>query len=193
MEKTLSLWCRTNKYHTMRIKVFIVCNIFVLQATIAHDNYHSLVEEGKTWNMQYQHMSGLYPNYDYRYYIEGDTLIADRNCKKLYVFNESNDGLTEYKMALHESDGKVCFIPNGSTESHILYDFKIPEGNSAVVSDPIHPEWEIELRNNENRLVETNGVGRHCLLVNRVDESFENYPSGWWIEGIGSELGPLNT
>ena len=152
------------------------------------------VEEGKVWNMRYQNDEGyLYPDYEYSYYIEGDTLVSGKNCKKLYTYNENDDGLTEYKMALYETDRKVYFIPSGSTESNVLYDFQIPEGTSSVVSDPIHPEWKMEMRNNKNRMTKTNGISRHCLFVNRLDTSFEDYPSGWWIEGIGSELGPLNT
>ena len=152
------------------------------------------VEEGKVWNMLYNNEEAyLYPSYQYQYYIEGDTLISSLNCKKLYAYNENNDGQTQYKMALHESGGKVYFIPNGSTESYLLYDFQIPEGTSAVMANPIYPEWELEMRNNKDKIIEMNGVIRHCLFVNRVDASFEDFPSGWWIEGIGSELGPLNT
>lgn len=153
------------------------------------------VEEGKVWNMRCHriYIPELSPDYDFNYFIEGDTLISNLNCMKLYAFNESNDGLTKYKMALYESEGKVYFIPSGSTESFILYDFMIPEGESTITANTIHPEWEIEMRNNEDKLIEINDVSRHCLLVNRVDASFEDYPSGWWIEGIGSELGPLNT
>ena len=153
------------------------------------------VEEGKVWNMRCHriYISDLYPDYDFNYFIKGDTLISDRNYKKLYAYNENNDGQTLYKMALSESKGKVFSIPRGTTESHILYDFKIPEGASTFTADAFHPEWEIKMRNNKDRLIETNGVSRHCLHVNRVDASFEDFPSGWWIEGIGSELGPLNT
>ena len=158
------------------------------------NNYIPFVEEGKVWNMRYQNDEGyLYPDYEYSYYIEGDTLVSGINCKKLYTYNENDDGLAEYKMALYETEKNVYFIPSGSTESYILYDFHIPEGTSAVVSDPIHPEWELEMRNNKNGMTKTNGISRHCLFVNRVYDSFEDFPSGWWIEGIGSELGPLNT
>ena len=156
---------------------------------------HPFVEEGKVWNMQCQriYVPGVYPDYDFNYFIKGDTLISGINYKKLYAYNENNDGQTQYKMALSESKGKVFFVPGGSTESYILYDFLIHEGASTVTADNIHPEWEIEMRNNKDKLIEINDVSRHCLLVNRVDASYEDYPSGWWIEGIGSELGPLNT
>ena len=74
------------------------------------------------------------PDYEFKYFIEGDTLIAGQNCKKFYSFNEHYNNQTEYKMALHESEGKVYFIPSGSTESYILYDFTIPVGTSTVIS-----------------------------------------------------------
>ena len=158
-------------------------------------NSHPFVEEGKVWNMYCHRIYNpeAYPDYDFNYFIKGDTLISGMNYKKLYAYNENNDNQTEYKMALHESKGKVYFIPSGSTESYLLYDFQIPEGASIVTADNIHPEWEIEMRNNKDILIEINDVSRHCLFVNRVDASFEDFPSGWWIEGIGSELGPLNT
>ena len=192
----------TGKYTVTLQEIFLVES----NGAIRHKDYtefkwpimgssHPFVEEGKVWNMQCHriYVPGVYPDYDFNYFIKGDTLISSMNCKKLYAFNENDDNQTEYKMALHESGGKVYFIPNGSTESYLLYDFQIPEGASTVAADNIHPEWEIEMRNNKDRLIEINDVSRHCLFVNRVDASFEDFPSGWWIEGIGSELGPLNT
>ena len=180
----------------MKKLILLFLLIIVRVSIFAQENHYlPFAEEGKVWNMQYHNdLNHLqYPDYNYQYFIKGDTLISESNCKKLYVFNENNDGLTEYKMAIYETEGKVYFIPSGSTESLLLYDFQIQEGTSAVMSNPIHPEWEIEMRNNKDGMTKTNGISRHCLFVNRLDTSFEDYPSGWWIEGIGSELGPLNT
>jgi hypothetical protein len=173
------------------ILLFLLC--FVQVSLLAQENnYLPFVEEGKVWNMYCHYEDYLpFPNYHYRYFIEGDTLIAGQNCKKLYAFNENNDKQTMYKMALFESEGKVYFIPCGSTENYILYDFTIPVGSSAIINDPIKPEWEFEMRNNKDEFTKIDGINRHCLFVNRVDDS--EFPSGWWIEGIGSELGPLNT
>ena len=156
-------------------------------------NYSPFAEEGKVWNMQYYDISGSSPDYKFNYFIKGDTLIAGQDCKKLYSFNEDNDNKVKYQMALRESEGKVYFILNGSTESYLLYDFLIPVGTSVVIADNIHPDWKKEMKNKEDRLIDINGVSRHCLFVNEVNAHGEDYPSGWWIEGIGSELGPLNT
>ena len=178
-----------------KIIFFLFVNAFMQTAFAQNADYKPFIEEGKVWNMYYHNdlAHEIDPTYYYRYFIQGDTIIAGQNCKKFYAFNEDNDNKTEYKMAFHESEGKVYFIPIGSTESHILYDFSIPKGTSVVLSDPIHPELDIEMQNNKDGIAKINGVNRHCFFVKRADSAFEDYPSGWWVEGIGSELGPLNT
>lgn len=163
----------------------------------AHNiDYNPFAEEGKVWNMLYNNEEDiLTPGYEFCYFIKGDTTISDLTCKKLYVYNEGNKKQRVYKMAFYEDEnkGRVYFIPVGSTEKHLLYDFRIPEGASSIMSDAIHPDWDIVMKNNKDLFVETNGRNRHCLLVNRVNTFSGERPSGWWIEGIGSELGPLNT
>ena len=179
-------------------KVIILFFLIIVRVSLYAQEeleYRPFVEEGKAWNMFYKsnEFVDVVPDYEFKYFIEGDTLIAGQNCKKFYSFNEHYNNQTEYKMALHESEGKVYFIPSGSIESYILYDFTIPVGTSTVISSVSSPESNIEMRNNKNGIARTNGISRHCLLVNKVDVSIEDFPSGWWIEGIGSELGPLYT
>ena len=179
-------------------KVIILFFLIIVRVSLYAQEeleYRPFVEEGKVWNMFYKsnEFVDVVPDYEFKYFIGGDTLIAGQNCKKFYSFNEHYNNQTEYKMALHESEGKVYFIPSGSTESYILYDFTIPVGTSTVISSVSSPESNIEMRNNKNGIARTNGISRHCLLVNKVDVSIEDFPSGWWIEGIGSELGPLYT
>ena len=180
----------------MKRTILLLLTLFVQLGFFAQENnYMPFAEEGKVWNMYYHNDLNhlLYPTYYYHFFIEGDTLIAGKSSKKLYAFNENNDNQTEYKMALFESVGKVYFIPKGSTESYILYDFQMSKGTSTIIADPIHPESEIEMRNNKSVVAKINDVSRRCSYVNRINANFEDYPSGWWIEGIGSELGPLNT
>ena len=157
--------------------------------------YTPFVEEGKVWSMLYdnEEAADLYPSYEFYYFIEGDTLISGLNCKKFYVRNENNNNLTEYLMALYEANRKVLFFPKGSSESHVLYDFSIPAGSTSFVSDPIHPDRIIKIQNNEDRVIISDGFSRHCLLVNRFFNTEIEKSSGWWIEGVGSELGPIIT
>ena len=61
------------------------------------EGYHPFVEEGKVWNMLSQkEAADLYPDYEFSYFIKGDTLISDLNCKKLYSYNENNTNQTKF-------------------------------------------------------------------------------------------------
>ena len=150
------------------------------------------VEDGKVWRMLYDNpeISDIYPDYEFSYFISGDTLIAGRECKKLYGYNEKNDGLTQYKLALFEEDDRVYFIRAQSVEPYVLYDFSESFQKTTTVSDGVL------MRLFERKPVNINGTERLCLHLNRQwdnqDENFWDWPTGWWIQGVGSILGPLN-
>lgn len=159
--------------------------------------YSPFVEEGKVWKMIYSNEEMPdYPSYDFCYYIMGDTIIGDVECKKFYVFNESNTHETKYLMAVFEVDKKVFFIPAGMEDYYTLYDFSLPNGYSVSVTDALHPNRERDMNIMEEWYVNIGGENRRCIKV-RWAESIpveeDEFLSGWWIEGIGSEQGPLNT
>ena len=145
------------------------------------------VEEGKVWKMK----SG---NNDLQYFIKGDTVIGDKECKKLYSFNEGNSNSVAYKLALYETDREVFFIPVNKEESYVLYDFTVPVNETTFVNEPLHPhDWPpLAMKNYERRPVNLVGTERTCLLMRRIHEDMDIFLSGWWIEGVGGEQGPLN-
>ena len=156
------------------------------------------VEDGKVWRMLYHNpeIADIDHDYEFSYFIKGDTLIAGRECKKFYGYNEKNDGLTLYKLALFEEDDKVYFIPVQSEEHYVLYDFSDSFQETTTVSWVVHPGNSIMMRLFERKTVNINGTERLCLHLNRQrdnqDEIFWDFPTGWWIQGVGSILGPLN-
>ena len=180
------------------MKEIVLCLALTLAVCPCLSQPLPFVEEGKIWHMVYNNpeASDIYPDYQFYYFIKGDTLISGRNCKKMYVYNENNNDSIVYLMSLFETERKVFFIPKDSTISFVLYDFSIPVGATATITDAIHPDRKITMRNNGEKDVDINGLSRHCCLVNRVSSSgseVSDFPSGLWIEGVGSELGPLAT
>jgi hypothetical protein len=157
--------------------------------------YVPFVEEGKTWYMNYSNEEvPEYPDYDYCYYIQGDTVIGGIECKKFYAFNYNNAQETEYLLALFENDRKVYFIPKNMENSHVLYDFDNTKGGIVSVTDAIHTDWEREMKMVEERILNIGLESRRCVLMQPMwEERPTETSSGWWIEGIGSEIGPLNT
>jgi hypothetical protein len=153
----------------------------------AQTPYKPFVEEGKVWKMK----SG---NNDLQYFIKGDTVIGDKECKKLYSFNAGNTNAVDYKLALYETDRKVYFIPKNKEESYVLYDFTVPVNETTFVNEPLHPhDWPpLIMKNYERRSVNLMGTERTCVLMRRIHEDMDILLSGWWIEGVGGEQGPLN-
>lgn len=180
------------------MRVFILFLIWVTDccSCIAQNIvYCPFVEEGKTWYMKYNNEEAPeYPDYDYCYYIQGDTVIGGIECKKFYVFNNNNEQETEYLLAIFENDRIVYFIPKNTENSYVLYDFSMTNGEIVPVTDAMHTDWERGLKIVEERIMDIGGETRRCILMQPIwEDKTILIPSGWWIEGIGSELGPLNT
>ena len=186
----------------MRIYQILLLSILYYSSTVAAQQKKDfqLLEDGKEWIIWHYNGSdaqGLEKSqeYSFSYIISGDTLIGDTRCMKLYSLNEQNTGNTTYKMALHESDGKVYFIPEGAEQCYLLYDFSPAIGSTVTVSDVLHPgEWYHTLRIVEERVLLIAGQEKRAIQVS-IDNGAEDFrnESGWWIEGVGSELGLLNT
>ena len=148
--------------------------------------------EGKVWHMRHDSPIPHNVSYDFDYFIQGDTLIATNECKKFYAYNEDGKQQTVYKMALYEQEGKVFFIPEDSETPYLLYDFQSNAGDTVTVFECNHPEHlQKDMSVLEVNWFSVNGVERRCERVGLQERS--NRSAGWWIEGIGSELGPLNT
>ena len=99
------------------------------------EGYNSpFAEEGKRWNYRYvcSHPDYQYLNYDYSYFIHGDTIINGIICKKLY-YEQSNE--TSYKGAIYEEEKCVIFFPQGKNKSYILFDFGREVGEMMITGD----------------------------------------------------------
>ena len=69
----------------------------------------------------------------------------------------------------------------------------IPNVDIISVTDAIHRDWERDLKIVEERIMNIEGESRRCILMQPIwEENPIQTLSGWWIEGVGSELGPLN-
>ena len=129
------------------------------------------------------------------YVIQGDTVIAGLEAKKVYSINEVNTGAVVYKMALREEDRKVFFIAPGSEQQYVLYDFNGTTGDVVSVAGVINnnPRY-VNLKIIAKNKAHIHGIDRQVYRVKLMDSNNdEDFYSGWWIEGIGSELGPFNT
>ena len=169
-----------------KILCIILVSLPLLCCGAKDADYAPFAEESTVWHMVKEHP--LPPDYEeyetdyfYEYFIKGDTVIAGLPCKKMYRYNWENSGVAAFSCGVYEVDRKV-FTVGGEGQTWLLYDFGAEVGD--VVTDGNH---EFVFHVEEVRLVNIRGVNRRALLVGSEGGC------GWWIEGIGCDLGPLNT
>ncbi|MBR6283082.1 MAG: dockerin type I repeat-containing protein [Muribaculaceae bacterium] len=168
---------------------FMMMSLPLLWCGAQDADYVPLAEEGKVWHMVKQHP--LPPDYEefetdflYEYFIKGDTVIAGRPCKKMYRYNWENSGVAAFNCGIYDEDGKVFQVrDDGMTK--LLYDFSAEVGDVVTLMDD-SGNYEFKFHVEEVRQVNIRGVNRRALLVGSEGGC------GWWIEGIGCDLGPLN-
>ena len=85
------------------MKQFLLMLAMMPLVSFAQDGYRPLVEQGKKWT--YHHDTYQYV-YDYHYTLEGDTVVAGKDCLKMYSENRYGDGERQYEGALFEENKK---------------------------------------------------------------------------------------
>lgn len=156
----------------------VLCSLFTALSSFAQSDYRPLVEQGKKWTFQ----NNTYQNvYDYYYTLEGDTVVAGKNCQKMYSENKDNTGAVVYEGALYEENKKVyCFYPE-KDETTLLYDFDCEAGDtkkSMVVK---------EIRTDTIATVVKRYIFEPYLMSDNGEEFYVLLGNVSWIESVGSE------
>ncbi len=165
----------------MRHLLFLVIFSFGFGNMAKADNI-PFVQDGKQWmyfgsrpeTNPYKKEDGAYYG-TYYYYLQGDTIIGDISCLKLY-YEEERGNLSElYEGAMYEEEGRVYFIPEGKTTAALLYDF------SCQVGDSIETFGGTMMVEN----IKTVGYDGKTYKVISVQDT--KSWTGAWIEGVGSK------
>lgn len=158
--------------------------------------------EGKTWNCYYPNGSGLLGQTLHTFYIEGDTLVADRKCKKMYCCNDADKAATMRLAAvLYEEGRKVFMIKPDEETGRLLYDFGADVGDVRYVYEchvdrdgtVTYNESPVEITVTEKEdIVCTDGA---VIPVIRFTMKYSNGDTyeGCWNDGCGSFVCPLTS
>ena len=142
--------------------------------------YRPLVKEGKHWT--YDNFMPLRPaEYDHYYYydLKGYTLIAGRQCLKMYSDTRSNDSAIRYEGALYEVNKKVyCFFPN-QDKAELLYDFDCAVGDTFNVY-----VGQLVVTDIKSEALGDITIKKYTLQP--VVSAEEQMGEIFWIEGVGA-------
>ena len=149
---------------------------------VDNESYRPLVEEGKHWTVD-DFMPLRPAEYDHYYYydLKGDTLIAGKNCLKMYSDNLMNSSEIKYQGSLYEENKKVyCFSP-GKEKAELLYDFDCAVGDTLHVQSGNLVVKDIQTEDN-------GGIAIKKYTLCEVNEMLDIL----WIEGVGASTDFFN-
>lgn len=181
----------------MKTKIMTVLLVMTALGLRAQD-YNPLVEEGKRWNVVFS-LEGPSPTPQHytttSYKIMGDTLLDGTSYKKLYSTNREDLSNWQLQGVLRETETKQVFIKDYANhtfegQERLLYDFSMQLGESICYYGE---SCCLTLVSICDTVFEEDGKTYKKHVLEYYEEGM---PLGFyetWIEGIGSELGLLNS
>ena len=168
--------------------VFLLAMLLAGLGTQAQElGYRKFLSEGKCWSQHaVYHYGKAFEYIDiekdiyYSYLLKGDTLINDKDCKKMYFCSED----TTYYCAMYEVDRKVMYIPKGEQVAKVLYDFQ----ENPQTFWEFGMEWPKLLLLTTDTISVGDNYFRRLRFSNEefYYEDFDDIVSNW-VEGIGCD------
>ena len=120
--------------------------------------------------------------------FEGDTLIEGKTYKKVWIAeDEHHQNWFFYGAFVREENNRVYYREFFGEEG-LIYDFNITLGDTVTVTNPLAPDGILLTLTGIDSIQTEQGYRKRWKLV-KDEFSTDEY----WIEGIGSESGVLNS
>jgi len=160
----------------------------------SQDDYFPFIEQGKEWNFIAYQSDGLgkTTEYEYKYKINGDTIINQVKYAKIYMIDYRYNS-TELSAFVREKDKKVYQYAPWSENETLIYDFDIKVNDSICICNG---NWQLILKNVST--INTESGQRKCFYFESY--AYNSFESSWEytyaypiyiIEGIGSTFSPV--
>jgi hypothetical protein len=170
---------------TTRLYTMLTLLLFAGEMTLRAQEYVPIIQEGNEWNTLTV-ITDYWPNYTYINEVDwcsGDTIIEDVRYTK--IMGTANGDDPRLFSLLREEEGKVWYRDLNHQTDILLYDFTANVGDTLFESYLVVDSISIE---------HLGGVDRKKYWFGLEYEfTGEPYALETWIEGIGSDLGLLNS
>lgn len=176
-----------NKRKEILLAVFvIICVLPTMSQNDAHSIATIVAMDGKEWRIMTRISGGAEEDYlDGRYtktvrmWIEGDTIVDDVACKKLYKHTKPlwDGGKEQFEVGYCHQDGDR-YYQNGE----LMFDFSLQVGDVFV---PIK-EIPLTVKSIGDTILADGVTRKYLLMVEDMNAEVTPYNSDYWVEGIGS-------
>ncbi|MCD4679754.1 MAG: T9SS type A sorting domain-containing protein [Bacteroidales bacterium] len=161
-------------------KLLILSNLVLIISLTPAQNF---VSEDNLWHVKNAGFPGFFTTEIFK--VEGDSVVNLILYKKIWFTYDSALINWTYEGLIREDSNVVYFIPPDCNEG-ILYDFNLEIGDTTFIKNRFCQDTEVQVIVYDIDTVDYFGIQRKRWLI---DNSFNEY----WIDGIGSQCGPLHS
>lgn len=155
----------------------IFVGLFLITQSAISQNF---ISENKQWNVKEDFWGDVHTEI---FKIQGDTTINSITYQKVWRTDDST--LVDwYLISLIREEDNVVYIMYNVDDVRVMYDFNLETGDTAIISNYFCDQSQIVIYNTDTI---------NYLGVDRKRWMLDNFGYEYWIEGIGSTFGPLNS
>ncbi len=167
------------------VSITAVITIVIILLFLQNTYGQGIVSEENRWNVLGMGFPGSMGTETYS--IDGDSVIDNYTYKMIWMTFDSIDASWMYQGLLREDSNIVYYVPSDASEG-VLYDFNLEVGDTAYIKNMFCYDTEVQVVIENIDTAEYLGISRRRWHL-AEDYGFPEF----WIEGIGSNLGPLHT
>lgn len=172
------------------LKRFLLFSLIIACLVSIRAQEYSLVEEGLLWSsLQDNCTPGVTSYRSFFNRLNGDTLIDNKLYKKVQLAEDEDAQQWNYTNEfMREENNRVYYFGDGLEKEFLIYDFNLETGAEVTVWNPLVPDGLKLLVVNVDSILMFDGYRKRIELITNEFSSSE-----FWIEGVGSEYGLLNS
>lgn len=171
------------------LRLFFAISILLLTHSGFYAQENHIVVDNKIWSIVQENClpeGNVYTTLYHRF--EGDTLIDGKHYKRvLFAEDELYQEWFFSGSFVRETEGKVYLREFLGSEG-LIYDFNLQPGDTITINNPLAPDGLLLMLTEIDSVETLDGYRTRWKL-----EKDEFSPPEYWIEGIGSQSGVLNS
>lgn len=173
--------------HTVLGNLLFISLLLLIVSSVDAQNH--IVVENKIWSNVLEDClpeGNVYTTYYHRF--EGDTLVNGKSFKKVMIAEDELHQEWFFGGQFIREENNRVYLLDSFGEEGLIYDFNLVQGDTVTINNPLAPDGLL-------------------LTLTGIDsvETFDGYRKRWklewnefstpeyWIEGVGSQSGVLNS
>lgn len=161
----------------------------IISSFLYCQSYHKLIDENLKWSVLYVDRDygpdSLYHTLTYDFL--GDSIIDSISYKVLYFTLNDNTYHQGARFIREDTNKRVWLKRRADNQEGLLYDFSLVEGDSALIGEKFNGVY-MYVDSITNVLVNNTRRSKFWMSCKIIPDYSE-----WWIEGIGSNRGILQS